>query len=98
MEQGNEFSKNIKYFGSDALTLEAAENLVSKRGWYNVVIHGDKSGLAFTRGAGSFVTVRQLYEDMLAAGISRDKIRLMFCYAGKLNIGTAAQLSKLAGL
>lgn len=52
--------------------------------------------MAFTRGAENFVTVQQLYEEMLAAGSQHGtKIRLMSCYAGKLNIGTAAQLSKL---
>lgn len=80
------------------LHLRRLKILFLKGGGYDVVIHGDKSGLAFTRGTNNLVTVQQLYQEMLAAGYQQGtKIRLMSCYAGKLNIGTAAQLSKLAG-
>ena len=88
--------ETLANYGSDATTAEATANLVSKRGWFDVVIHGLESGTGFVRN-GQTITTEQLYNEMLANGYKQGmKIRLMSCYAGSLPEGVAAQLSKLA--
>jgi RHS repeat-associated protein len=83
-------------YGSDGAIVDNAANLVSKRGWYDVVVHGTDDGLGFTMN-GNPLSVEQLYSNMLANGYQQGtRIRLMSCYSGSLQNGAAFQLSKLA--
>jgi RHS repeat-associated protein len=47
-------------FGDDAAILENSANLIPKKGWYDVVIHGTEDGLGFTINK-SYVTPEQLF-------------------------------------
>jgi RHS repeat-associated protein len=83
-------------FGNDGAITENLANLVAKRGWFDVVVHGTKDGLKFVQN-GNLITAEQLYSQMLAEGYQQGtRIRLMSCYSGSLPEGAAYQLSKLA--
>ncbi|MBL7706322.1 MAG: RHS repeat-associated core domain-containing protein, partial [Taibaiella sp.] len=83
-------------FGSDAAITENTNNLIPKKGWYDVVIHGTEDGLAFTMN-GKKITPEQLYKNMIDNGyVQGTNIRLMSCFSGSLDKGAAYQLSKLA--
>jgi RHS repeat-associated protein len=85
-------------FGTDAAIVEGTANLIPRAGWYDVIVHGTKDGLAFTmKGAVNPISAEELYGKMLANGYEPGtKIRLMSCYSGSLPNGAAAELSKLA--
>lgn len=85
-------------FGSDAAITESVANLIPKKGWYDVVVHGTEDGLGFTiKGCVDPITPQQLYTRMLANGYEQGtKIRLISCYSGSLTDGAAAQISKLS--
>jgi len=83
-------------FGSDEATLKSFNNLKSKVGWYDVVVHGDGYyvGYAFNVD-GKAITAEQLYQRMLESGYKQGtSIRLISCNAAS---GPLAQdLSNLA--
>jgi RHS repeat-associated protein len=84
-------------FGSDKAIIENTANLISKRGWFDVVVHGTEDGMAFTMNKKT-ISPQELYNYMLANGYKPGtKIRLMSCYSGNFPNGAAAQLQKLAG-
>ncbi len=81
--------------GEDAATLKSAGNLVSKKGWFDVIVHGDAyyEGTAFNIG-GQTKSVEEVYELMLKNGYKQGtSIRLISCNAGK---GAAQELANLA--
>lgn len=89
-------SGRLTGFGGDAIVKEAAANVIPKRGWYDVIVHGTKDGMAFTIN-GQRITAEQLYAQMLTNGYTQGtKIRLLSCYSGSIPGGGASQLSKLA--
>jgi hypothetical protein len=82
--------------GEDAATIKSASNLVSKKGWFDVIVHGDAfyEGAAFNIG-GKTTSVQEVYNLMLQNGYKQGtSIRLVSCNAGK---GAAQELSNLAG-
>ncbi|MBI1184787.1 hypothetical protein GC194_10970, partial [bacterium] len=82
-------------FGDDAAILENAANLASKRGWYDIVVHGTSDGRAFSIN-GQRTTAEALYRQILGQGYTQGtKIRLMSCYSGSIENGAAQQLSNL---
>ena len=81
--------------GEDAATIKSASNLVSKKGWFDVIVHGDVyyEGTAFSIG-GKTTSVQEVYNLMLQNGYKQGtSIRLVSCNAGK---GVAQELSNLA--
>jgi len=92
---GTGVSKLVGY-GSDAAIVENTANLLPKKGWYDIVVHGTEDGLGFTVNK-QFVSPQQLYKNILADGYQQGtKIRLLSCYSGSIEGGAASQLSKLA--
>jgi RHS repeat-associated protein len=90
-------SNRLVGFGSDEAVTQGVRDLLPKKGWYDVVVHGSEDGLGFTVN-GSYLTPNQLYSNMLANGYQQGtRIRLMACYAGSVSDGAAFQLSKLTG-
>ncbi|WP_207513114.1 RHS repeat domain-containing protein [Longitalea luteola] len=85
-------------FGSDKAIIQNSANLISKKGWYDAVVHGTEDGMAFTINK-KIVSPQELYNHMLANGYKPGtKIRLMSCYSGNFPNGAAAQLQKIAGV
>jgi len=83
-------------FGDDAAIIANSANIIPKKGWYDVVIHGTDDGLNFVVN-GQLTKPSQLHNSMLAAGYSQGtRIRLMSCFSGSLPNGAASQISKLA--
>ena len=83
-------------YGSDVRVTTNAANVVPKKGWVDVVVHGTEDGKAFKIN-GEIVTPQQLYNMMLKGGYQQGtRIRLNACYSGSLENGAAYQLSKLA--
>ena len=80
----------------DPATLKSFNNLIPKRGWYDVVVHGDKYyvGSAFNIN-GNPISVGEMYSLMLEGGYQQGTpIRLISCNAAS---GSLAQdLSNLA--
>jgi RHS repeat-associated protein len=90
-------SKLLAGFGDDAIVMENSANLASKKGWYDVVVHGAKDGKSFIVN-GKTVAAEELYSNMLSNGYTQGtKIRLVSCWSGSVEGGAASQLSKLSG-
>lgn len=82
-------------YGADYATVKSLNNLTPKRGWFDVVIHGDDAapGLVFQDG----MTAEQLLEYMVENGYNgTDRIRLISCHAG--NGGKSSLAQELADL
>jgi RHS repeat-associated protein len=82
-------------FGDDAAVIANSANLIPKKGWYDVVVHGTEDGLNFVINQ-KIVTPAQLYDKMLTAGYSQGtRIRLLSCFSGSVPGGAASQLATL---
>lgn len=84
-------------YGADPATIKSWNNLKPKKGWFDVVVHGDfkLEGYAFNID-NQPITAKELYERMLLSGYEPGtKIRLISCNAAKGPI--AQELSNLAG-
>ncbi|MDI3321388.1 LamG-like jellyroll fold domain-containing protein [Pinibacter soli] len=80
-------------FGADAATLKSFENLKPKKGWFDVVVHGDNAapGVLFNID-GNPIGAEGLYKTMLENGYNgTDKIRLISCNAGLGGKSSVAQ-------
>lgn len=81
--------------GEDLATIRSSSNLVPKKGWFDVIVHGDDfyEGIAFSIN-GKTRSVQEVYNLMLQNGYKPGtSIRLISCNAGK---GVAQELSNLA--
>jgi hypothetical protein len=68
-------------YGTDDAISSSLANLVPKRGWYDVVIHGTDDGLAFTMNQAKLLP-SELYTKMLTDGYQQgQRIRLLSCNA-----------------
>jgi RHS repeat-associated protein len=96
LKKGLQGLRLLGAYGTDADLVYNAANIVPKRGWYDVVVHGSKDGLKFIVD-GHPISAEHLYSQMLADGYTQgSKIRLFSCYSGVLETGgAAAQLSRL---
>jgi hypothetical protein len=87
-------------FGSDLAITEGTANLIPKRGWFDVVVHGTEDGTSFVINGPinkQIISPNQLYNNMLASGYKQGTpIRLLSCYSGSIEGGAASQLAKLA--
>ncbi len=81
--------------GTDLATIKSLNNLTTKQGWFDVVVHGDDFyvGSAFNID-GITTSVSDLYKIMLQNGYKQGtNIRLISCNGGK---GAAQELANLA--
>jgi RHS repeat-associated protein len=95
--EGGMWLGGVAALGEDGATIKSASNLVSKKGWFDVIVHGDKyyEGIAFNLGGPNPVSVQEVYNLMLQNGYKQGtSIRLISCNSGK---GVAQELSNLAG-
>ncbi|TWF40340.1 YD repeat-containing protein [Chitinophaga polysaccharea] len=96
---GAAFSTSGKFlagYGNDQIVLESMANLPSRKGWFDVVVHGAKNGEEFIFN-GQRMSVEALYSKMLADGYQQGtRIRLMSCWSGSLEGGAAQRLSTMS--
>ena len=80
-------------YGSDKATVKSFNNVVPKKGWFDVVVHGDSKypGMLFNAD-GQVFNAETLFKMMQESGFKEGmKIRLISCNGGLGGAGSAAQ-------